>query len=134
MAETTTKTGISHVGLISINVRNQDEAIAFYTTKLGFEKTTDAPMGPDARWVEVTPPGAQTRISLIAGEGNPAWEPERIGKTIACTFEVNDFEATCSELARRGVTFREEPRKEFFGWWAEILDQDGNVLGLHAPA
>ncbi|HEY9857757.1 MAG TPA: VOC family protein [Stenomitos sp.] len=133
MSDTTTRTGISHVGIVSINVRNQDAAIDFYTHKLGFEKTTDAPMGPGARWVEVTPPGAQTRLTLI-GEGTPAYEPDRIGHHIACTFEVNDFEATCAELKRRGVAFKEEPQKQPWGWWAEILDQDGNVIGLHANA
>lgn len=127
---TSTKTGISHVGIVSINVRSQDAAVDFYTNKLGFEKTTDAPMGPGARWVEVTPPGGNTRLTLI-GEGTPAFEPDRIGKNISCTFEVNDFEATCAELKRRGVKFEVEPKKEFFGWWAEILDQDGNILGLH---
>ncbi len=133
MSDTTTRTGISHVGIVSINVRDLDAAIAFYTTKLGFDKTTDAQMGPGARWVEVTPPGAQTRLTLIA-EGNPAFEPDRIGKNITSTFEVVDFEATCADLKRRGVTFRVEPSQEPWGWWAEILDQDGNVLGLHANA
>jgi catechol 2,3-dioxygenase-like lactoylglutathione lyase family enzyme len=130
MAETGTRPGISHVGIVSVNVRDLDAAIAFYTEKLGFEKTTDAPMGPDARWVEVAPVGAQTRLSLIAA-GNPAYEPERIG-TMVSTFEVNGFEATCEALKAQGVEFRREPKQEFFGWWAEILDADGNILGLHA--
>jgi len=124
---------ISHVGLVSIHVRDLDAAIDFYTQKLGFQKTTDAPMGPGMRWVEVTPPGAQTRLTLLS-EGNPAFEADRIGKNIATTFEVTDFEATCAELSGRGVRFRKEPKKEFFGWWAEILDPDGNALGLHAEA
>lgn len=122
---------ISHVGIVSIHVRDLDKAIDFYTKKLGFQKTADAAMGPGARWVEVTPPGAQTRLALLA-QGNPAFEEERIGKSIATTFEVNDFEATCTELQGRGVHFRKEPEKAFFGWWAEVLDPDGNVLGLHA--
>jgi lactoylglutathione lyase len=124
---------VSHVGLVSIHVRDLDEAIGFYTNKLGFQRTTDAPMGPGARWVEVTPPGAQTRLTLLA-HGNPAFEKERLGKNIATTFEVTDFEATCAEFQARGVRFRKEPKKEFFGWWAEVLDSDGNVFGLHADA
>lgn len=131
MADTRTKTGITHVGFVSIYIRDFDQAIAFYCDKLGFDNTTDAPMGPGARWVEVTPPGAVTRVSLI-GPGTPAFEEERIGKGIAATFEVADFEATCQELERRGVKFDVRPRKEPWGWWAEILDPDGNSLGLHA--
>lgn len=124
---------ITHVGIVSIHVRDLDAAIDFYTQKLGFQKTTDAPMGPGMRWVEVTPPGAQTRLTLIT-EGSPAFEADRIGKSIATTFEVTDFEATCAALQAAGVRFRNEPKKELFGWWAEILDADGNVLGLHAEA
>jgi predicted enzyme related to lactoylglutathione lyase len=122
--------GISHVAFVAINVRNIDAAIAFYGDKLGFKKTTDATMGP-MRWVELTPPGNTTRVTLI-GEGNPAFEPERIGAKIAATFEVNDMPATCAALKERGVTFDVEPKQEPWGWWAEILDQDGNTLGLHA--
>jgi predicted enzyme related to lactoylglutathione lyase len=124
---------ITHVGFISIFTRDVDAAIAFYTEKLGFQKTTDAPMGPGARWVELTPPGAQTRVVLLS-KGTPAFEEERIGKGIAAPFEVKDFEATCGELKQRGVRFKAEPDKKFYGWWAEILDADGNVLGLHGDA
>jgi predicted enzyme related to lactoylglutathione lyase len=134
---------ITHVGFISIPTRDLDAAIDFYTMKLGFQKTTDAPMGPGARWVELTPPGqagghpqtpgAQTRVVLLA-KGNPAFDEDRIGKGIAAPFEVKDFEATCAELKERGVRFKAEPDKKFYGWWAEILDGDGNVLGLHGDA
>jgi predicted enzyme related to lactoylglutathione lyase len=83
------------------------------------------------RWVEITPPGGNTRLTLLFGEQSPAWEPDRIGKTIATTFEVSDFESTCATLKNAGVAFKKEPKKEFYGWWAEINDSEGNVLGLH---
>jgi predicted enzyme related to lactoylglutathione lyase len=130
MPETSTKMGISHVAFIAVNVRDVEKAIAFYGETLGFAKTTDATMGT-MRWIEFTPPGNATRVTLIS-EGNPAFEPDRIGAKIAATFEVNDMEATCAELTRRGVRFDVEPKKEPWGWWAEILDPDGNTLGLHA--
>ena len=47
---------VSHVAFIGIHVLDLDRAIRFYTEQLGFAKTTDAPMGPGARWVELTPP------------------------------------------------------------------------------
>jgi predicted enzyme related to lactoylglutathione lyase len=124
------KTGISHVAFVAVHVRDVEAAIAFYTEKLGFAKTTDAHMGP-MRWVELTPPGNTTRVTLLS-EGNPAFEADRVGHGIAATFEVNDMAATCQELERRGVKFKEAPAQEPWGWWAEILDADGNVLGLHA--
>lgn len=130
MPNTSVQTGLSHVAFIEIHTRDVEKAIAFYTDVLGFAKTTDAPMGPGARWVELTPPGGNTRVTLMS-EGNPAFSPERIGQGIGTVFEVVGFEATCAELERRGVTFEAALRQEPWGWWAEILDPDGNVLGLH---
>ncbi|HEY9723822.1 MAG TPA: VOC family protein [Oscillatoriaceae cyanobacterium] len=133
MSQTTVKTGISHVAFVEIQTRDVDQAIDFYTNTLGFAKTTDAPMGPGARWVELTPPGGNTRLTLIS-QGNPAFAPERIGQGFGAVFEVAAFEETCAELKRRGVPFDVEPRKEPWGAWAEILDPDGNSLGLHGEA
>jgi lactoylglutathione lyase len=125
---------ITHVGLVSIHCRDLERAIGFYTTTLGFTKTTDAPMGPGSRWVEVTPPGGNTRLTLLHGADNPGWQPEKIGEGMSTTFEVTDFEATCKGLTAQGVKFRAPPKKEFWGWWAEIVDSEGNALGLHGDA
>jgi predicted enzyme related to lactoylglutathione lyase len=124
---------ISHVGFISINVHDLDRAIRFYTEHLGFAKTTDAQMGPGARWVELTPPGGNTRVTLLS-EGNPAFERDRIGKGIAAPLEVSDFEATCAALEKKGVRFKSAPKRQPWGWWAEVLDSEDNVLGLHGDA
>jgi catechol 2,3-dioxygenase-like lactoylglutathione lyase family enzyme len=56
---------ISKVQLFSIPVSDQDRAKAFYVDTLGFDLVTDAAMGPDMRWVMVSPPGAQTAITLV---------------------------------------------------------------------
>ena len=55
---------LTNIGTITVQVTDQDKALAFYTQKLGFEKRSDEPMGPNQRWIEVAPPGAQTRILL----------------------------------------------------------------------
>ena len=55
---------LTSVGTITVQVTDQDKALEFYTQKLGFEVRTDQPTGPDQRWIEVAPPGAQTRILL----------------------------------------------------------------------
>ncbi len=47
-------------------VTDQDTMIEFFVSVLGFEPTTDARMRPGARWVDLTPPGAQTRLVLSA--------------------------------------------------------------------
>ena len=53
---------ITKASTVGIYVSDQDQALDFYTNKLGFEKLIDEPMGSDsdARWIEVAPAGAQT--------------------------------------------------------------------------
>jgi catechol 2,3-dioxygenase-like lactoylglutathione lyase family enzyme len=53
---------ITHVGNVSIYVRDQQKAVEFYRDKLGFKVLRDEPMGPNARWIEVAPQGAKTHL------------------------------------------------------------------------
>ena len=61
---------ISRVKLVSIPVRDQQRAVDFYTTVLGFRVTTDQPMGPGQRWIELTPPGGGTRVVPFTPPGS----------------------------------------------------------------
>ena len=61
-------TTIEDVRTIGVTVADQDAAIEFYVTTLGFEKRLDAPISPTMRWVEVAPRGASTSIALQATE------------------------------------------------------------------
>jgi lactoylglutathione lyase len=45
---------LTNIGTITVQVTDQDKALEFYTQKLGFEKRSDEPMGPNQRWIEVT--------------------------------------------------------------------------------
>src|SRR3954453_21897924 len=58
-------TSIKQVGRVMVPVSDQDQAIGFYTEKLGFELRADIPFGNGDRWVEVGPPGAPTNIALV---------------------------------------------------------------------
>lgn len=60
-----TSTGITGVGTVIVPVRDQDEALAFYVGKLGFETRMDGTFGDGQRWIEVAPPGAITTIALV---------------------------------------------------------------------
>ena len=53
-------TGAIKVANVIIPVADQDQAVEFYTAKLGLEKRVELPFGPDFRWIEVAPPGADT--------------------------------------------------------------------------
>ena len=56
---------ITRVGRVIVPVMDQDEAIAFYTEKLGFSLAADTPYGEGDRWVEVAPPGGGAAIALV---------------------------------------------------------------------
>jgi catechol 2,3-dioxygenase-like lactoylglutathione lyase family enzyme len=100
MAETQSGAGtrITQVGTVIVPVGDQDDAIDFYTGKLGFEKRADVPFGEGERWVEVAPPGAATTIALIPPrEGEPVGIDTRVG------FTTDDAEADHATLQGRGV-------------------------------
>jgi len=98
MAQTETRTHITHVGTVMVPVSDQDQAIEFYVEKLGFEKRSDVPFGQGDRWVEVAPPGAATTIALVPPrEGEPTGIETRVG------FASDDVDADHAQLRARGV-------------------------------
>lgn len=124
-----TKTAISHISVVTVHVKDQDEALRFYTEILGFEKRDDAPMSEDMRWLTVAPAGSTTQILLAtgsAGTGAP------LGSNTGLILEADDIHAAYRELSGRGVRFTEQPSIQFFGGWAQFVDQDGNVFGIHS--
>ena len=128
---------LTHVGTITVQVSDQDSALEFYTQKLGFEKRRDDPMAPNQRWIEVAPPGAETRILLYLATpdapGGYSYEAAKasIGTPTGMVMEVDDIEATFSDLKARGVPIEEEPSRQPWGWWGVFADQDGNTYGVH---
>ena len=128
---------LTNIGTITVHVTDQDKALAFYTEKLSFEARTDMPMGPDQRWIEVAPPGAQTRILLYKptpeAPGADSYDvaKAKIGKNTGMVLEVDDIKATFAELKAKGVTIIDEPTQQPWGWWGVFADQDGNSYGVH---
>jgi catechol 2,3-dioxygenase-like lactoylglutathione lyase family enzyme len=99
MAETGTRTRISHVGTVFVPVADQDRALEFYLEKLGFEKRADFPYGEGSRWIEVAPPGSANAIALVGpSEGESAG-----GGETHCAFATEDIEADHATLRARGV-------------------------------
>ena len=128
MSTPTNATAITHVNIITINVKDQDEALRFYTERLGFEKRTDAPMGEGMRWLTVAPAGSSTEFMLANRYGTGA----PMGTNTGVVLETDDIDAAYHELSGRGIHFTKEPSRESFGGWAELVDQDGNGFGLHS--
>lgn len=117
---------IKRVKTVGANVKDQQVALDFFVKKLGFEIRADEPMGPDARWLEVAPPGAESGIAL--------WTPpdlqDRIGTFSQIVFRCDDVDATYKELKKKGVTFTQEPKDQPGGVMALFVDPDGNTYVL----
>jgi catechol 2,3-dioxygenase-like lactoylglutathione lyase family enzyme len=123
-------------------VHDQDEALAFYTDKLGMEVREDvtlAEMG-DFRWLTVGPPGQpDVAIVLMAIPGPPMIDEatrrqiaELTAKGFAGTvfLTTDDCQASYEELAAKGVEFTETPERRPYGIDAGFRDPSGNSLRL----
>jgi catechol 2,3-dioxygenase-like lactoylglutathione lyase family enzyme len=123
-------------------VHDQDEALAFYTQKLGFEVRSDVtlPEMGDFRWLTVGPAGESgTDIVLMAIPGPPVLEPDTKGeveslmaKGLAGTvfLTTDDCRASYEELSARGVEFVEPPEERPYGIDAGFRDPSGNHLRM----
>jgi predicted enzyme related to lactoylglutathione lyase len=123
-------------------VHDQDEALAFYTEKLGFEVQTDAtlPELGDFRWLTVSPAEQPDfAIVLMAIPGPPVMDGEvanqvrsLMAKGFAGTvfLTTEDCQASYEELKARGVEFTEEPEERPYGIDAGFRDPSGNSFRL----
>lgn len=117
---------ITAIKFVSVPVENQDRALAFYTTALGFTIATDQPLSETQRWIELKVPGAETRLVLFTPEGHE----DRIGSLQPLTFLSADVDATCAELRARGVEFVAGPETQPWGTYATFKDSEGNQFVL----
>lgn len=113
------------VKFVSIPVSNQSRALKFYTEKLNFAVTTDTPAGDGQRWIELQPPGSETRVTLFTVSG----QEDRVGTFQNIAFTSNDVEKTYFELRDRGVEFVQPANKADWGGIQAIFkDPDGNTF------
>ena len=117
---------IGPIKTVGIYVRDQERAVEFYTQKLGFEVRRTLSMGPEASWIEVAPPGAQTCFVLYPKAMMPNWEQLKP----SVVFHCSDVEATCQHLESLGVQITMKPSPMAWGTFAKFLDIDGNEFGL----
>ena len=114
---------IRGVKFASIPVADQDRALAFYTEKLGFRVATDQPFDDKQRWIELSIPGADTRLVLF--QFGDHLKP---GGFMNISFWTDDVEGTARELAAKGVEFTMQPTKQDWGTSAAFKDLDGNIF------
>lgn len=124
-------TTVSNIGVVMFTVSDQDEALEFYTQKLGFELRSDSRFGEndEMRWLEVAPPGSTARLAL-----NPPMGAEPGGGGIGV--ETADVLTEHARLkATGGVDLDPEPmRTPGAPLMFMLRDPDGNtVVVVEAP-
>jgi catechol 2,3-dioxygenase-like lactoylglutathione lyase family enzyme len=127
---------------VQVWVHDQDEALEFYTDKLGFELRDDVtvPELGNFRWLTVGVPGQRdVAIALMAVPGPPVFDPETREQITALMakgasgglfFATPDCRATYEELKSRGVEFQQEPTQQPYGIDAGFRDPSGNSMRM----
>lgn len=121
------------IGAVSLLVRDYDEAIAFYTCKLGFMLIEDTDMGGGKRWVMVAPPGSSETRLLLAKAVFPkqlSLVGNQTGGRVFLFLHTEDFQHDHEAMKAKGVRFLEEPRHEAYGTVAVFEDLYGNKWDL----
>jgi predicted enzyme related to lactoylglutathione lyase len=123
-------------------VHDQEEALAFYTEKLGWEVRSDVtlPEMGDFRWLTVSPPGQEDfEVVLMAIPGPPVFEEdtaamirEMVSRGVAAPIflTTDDCQASYEELKARGVEFVDTPEERPYGIDSSFRDPSGNHLRL----
>ncbi len=125
---------------VQVWVHDQDEALAFYTEKLGLELREDVtvPEMGNFRWLSVGVPGQpEVAITLMAVPGPPVFDAETREKVMELMakgaasglfFSTDDVQGTYEELKSRGVEFQQEPTEQPYGIDAGFRDPSGNQM------
>jgi catechol 2,3-dioxygenase-like lactoylglutathione lyase family enzyme len=124
------------IALVTLVVRDYDEAIAFFTGALGFALVEDTPLDAGKRWVVVTPSGSPGVSLLLAKAATPeqwARVGDQTGGRVFLFLHTNDFWNDYCHMKSRGVQFAGEPREEAYGRVVVFFDLYGNKWDLIQP-
>jgi predicted enzyme related to lactoylglutathione lyase len=132
---------LNRLAYTQVWVHDQDEALAFYTEKLGFEVREDVtvPELGNFRWLSVGLPGQDVGLTLMAVPGPPVFEEETRqaildlmakGASGGLFFQTDDCRASYEELRAKGVEFTQEPTEMPYGIDAGFRDPSGNHFRL----
>src|SRR5262245_54896359 len=105
------------LNLIALIVRDYDEAIAWFTQKLGFILEQDIDQG-SKRWVVVAPKGGSGARLLLARADDAAQQAAigaQTGGRVFLFLETDDFDRDHAAMTSKGVRFLEPPRREPYG-------------------
>lgn len=121
------------IGYVALLVRDYDEAIAWFTTALGFTVVEDTRLSEVKRWVLVAPPGGQSPSVLLARAATPE-QHTRIGNQtggrVFLFLHTDDFARDYAAMKARGVRFIRDPSEESYGTVAVFEDLYANKWDL----
>ncbi len=125
---------------VTILVKDQEAALAWYTEKLGFEKRADQVFGPAHRWLTVAPK-EQQELEIVLLQPNPKMQGEagakeltnRVGQNPAWVLATDDCRGDYDVLVSRGVEFVSSPEDLPWGVSAVFVDLYGNSFNLLQP-
>jgi predicted enzyme related to lactoylglutathione lyase len=127
---------------VQVWVHDQDEALAFYTEKLGMELRDDVtvPEMGNFRWLTVGVPGQpDVALTLMAVPGPPVFDADTRDQIKALMakgaagglfFSTEDCQTSYEELKSRGVEFQQEPTEQPYGVDAGFRDTSGNQMRM----
>ena len=110
----------------AVYVSDQRASEDFWKNRVGFEVITRRELGNGLYWLEVAPPGAQSRLVLYPRSLMKDWNERKP----SIVFECDDVDQTYGELKRRGVEVGGPPVSMQWGKFASFKDLDGNEFGL----
>ncbi len=115
---------INRIAIVSLPVTDPERSRAFFCDVLGFEVRRDNPMGPNQRWVEVAPPGANTSLTLVTW-----FETMPPGSVTGLVLDTADIEDSHRQLTERGLDIGAIESAPW-GRFATFKDPDGNGFVL----
>ncbi len=124
---------IAHMALV---VADYDEAIAFYTRKLGFTLIEDTALSEAKRWVLVEPKGGNSCRLLLAkavGDEQISRVGNQTGGRVFLFLNTDDFYRDYHQMTANGVQFVRGPVEEVYGTVAVFADLYGNLWDLIEP-
>jgi catechol 2,3-dioxygenase-like lactoylglutathione lyase family enzyme len=138
------KTLVDAISHCAVWVRDQDEAKAFYTEKLGFEVRQDATLAElgGYRWLTVGPAGQPDLNVILSRPGPPGVDAQTAEQLLEIVakgamgpgiLHTDDCRATCKELEARGVELAQQPEERFYGIDAAVRDPSGNLWRIVQP-
>ena len=128
---------VRKIATVALVVADYDEAVAWYTQKLGFRLAQDVDLGRGKRWVTVGPAeggaGAQLLLARADGDNQRSHVGDQTGGRVFLFLETDNFSRDHKAMLARGVEFREDPRREAYGTVAVFADLYGNLWDLIEP-